>query len=75
MEGLLSPNELYDALLPSTPTLVDLTCVSNPAISELDIFEATQSKFTPAFDRLLPHFLRLERLCGFFVPFRYRIIS
>ncbi|KAL8293134.1 hypothetical protein RQP46_000828 [Phenoliferia psychrophenolica] len=59
VEALLDPDTLFNALLPSTPNIVDLTCVSNPSSHELDIFDAP---YTPSFDRLLPHFSRLERL-------------
>ncbi|KAL8286295.1 hypothetical protein RQP46_004783 [Phenoliferia psychrophenolica] len=59
VEGWLSPDKLYEALLPSTPNIIDLTCVSNPSSFELDVFD---QPYTPAFDRLLPHFEKLTRL-------------
>ncbi|KAL8293188.1 hypothetical protein RQP46_000882 [Phenoliferia psychrophenolica] len=59
VEALLDPDTLFDALILSTPHIIDLTCVSNPSSLELDMFDAPN---TPSFDRLLPHFRRLERL-------------
>lgn len=58
-ERVVSVDHAAAALMHSTRSMKNLRYISNPTLDELSNFN---SHLTPVFDRLLPHYIQLERL-------------